>query len=107
MDNEFTPMVNVTGRVSIPEVIYETVAIETPATREKLGLVIVGDHLDITEEGILSVNTEGLGGSDVESSDETNKVAILPDGTMEINNITMDKLVDSDTTKVILFGGNA
>lgn len=44
---------------------------------------------------------------DVVSSEEANKIAILPDGTMTINSITMDKLIDSDTTDVVLFGGNA
>lgn len=41
------------------------------------------------------------------SSDEVNKITILPDGTMRINDITIDKIVGSDTTDVVLFGGNA
>lgn len=95
------------GKIFIPKVVYEEVTVTTPATRDRLGLIMVGDHLDITEEGVLSVDTEGLGGSDVVSSDEDNKMTILSDGTMEVNNITIDKLVNSDTTNLILFGGNA
>ena len=41
------------------------------------------------------------------SSDEVNKITILPDGTMSVNDITLDKIVGSDTTDVVLFGGNA
>ena len=41
------------------------------------------------------------------SSDEVNKITILPDGTMRVNGITLDKIVGSDTTDVVLFGGNA
>ena len=31
-----------------------------PATREKLGAIIVGDGFDITEEGVLTVNEEAI-----------------------------------------------
>ena len=41
------------------------------------------------------------------SSDEVNKITILQDGTMRVNDITLDKIVGSDTTDVVLFGGNA
>lgn len=41
------------------------------------------------------------------SSDEVNKITILPDGTMRVNDITLDKIVGSDTTDVVLFGGKA
>lgn len=41
------------------------------------------------------------------SSDEVNKITILPDGTMRVNDITLDKIVGSDTTDVVIFGGNA
>lgn len=94
------------GKIFIPKVVYEEVTVALPATRDSLGLIIVGDHLNITEDGVLSVDTEGLG-SNVISSDEINKIAILPDGTMEVNSIDVDKIVNSDTTNLILFGGNA
>ena len=41
------------------------------------------------------------------SSDEVNKITILPDGTMRVNDITLDKIVGIDTTDIVLFGGNA
>ena len=37
------------------------------------------------------------------SSDEVNKITILPDGTMRVNDITLDKIVGSDTTDIVLF----
>ncbi len=48
------------------------------------------------------------GGGDLISSNETNKIKILPDKTMEVNSLSLDKLVDSPaSTQVVLFGGNA
>lgn len=42
-----------TGTVVAPKVFYEG-GVSDPATKETLGLVIVGDNLTITEEGVLS-----------------------------------------------------
>ena len=94
------------GKIFIPKVVYEEVTVASPATRDSLGLIIVGDHLNITEDGVLSVDTESLG-SNVISSDEINKIAILPDGTMEVNSVDVNKIVNSEATNIILFGGNA
>ena len=48
------------------------------------------------------------GGGDLISSNEMNKIKILPDKTMEVNSLSLDKLVDSPiSTQVVLFGGNA
>ena len=38
-----------------PDIVHE-VGVETPATRDKLGLVRVGENLKITTEGVLSVD---------------------------------------------------
>lgn len=46
--------VSLRGVASIPEVIREVK--RNPATREELGMIIVGDNLNITEEGVLSVD---------------------------------------------------
>lgn len=46
--------VSLRGVASIPEVIREVKRI--PATRDELGMVIVGDNLNITEDGVLSVD---------------------------------------------------
>ena len=46
--------VSLRGVASIPEVIREVK--RTPATRDELGMVIVCDNLNITEDGVLSVD---------------------------------------------------
>lgn len=49
----------------------------------------------------------GSGSVDIKSSDEVNKIKILPDRTMEINGITFDKVQNSASASVVLYGGNA
>lgn len=49
----------------------------------------------------------GSGSVDIKSSDEVNKIKILPDRTMEINGITFDKVQNSASTSIVLYGGNA
>ena len=46
---------NLTGRMVSPDIVHE-VGVSTPATRDKLGLVRVGENLNITTEGVLSVD---------------------------------------------------
>lgn len=43
----------------------------------------------------------------VVSSNETNKVKILSDGTMEVNSLSVDKILPSDKTTLVIYGGNA
>ena len=47
---------NLSGKMVLPKIVYEDIGIQTPATKNTLGLVIVGDNLNITKEGVLSVN---------------------------------------------------
>lgn len=56
------------GELSVPEAHYEPYVLP-PATTETLGGIIVGDHLEITEEGRLSVTVV----NDVEH-DNTNPI---------------------------------
>lgn len=52
--------------------------------------------------------TGASGGGDLISSNEMNKIKILPDKTMEVNSLSLDKLANSPiSTQVVLFGGNA
>lgn len=46
---------NLTGKMVSPDIVHEG-GVETPATRDKLGLVRVGENLKITTEGVLSVD---------------------------------------------------
>ena len=52
---EIVPEGGVSGKMVSPDIIHE-VGVETPATRDKLGLVRVGENLKITTEGVLSVD---------------------------------------------------
>lgn len=55
---------SVSGRMVSPKVVHE-VGVSTPATRDALGLVQVGENLNITKDGVLSVDvaTENAGKS--------------------------------------------
>lgn len=46
---------SVSGRMVSPKVVHE-VGVSTPATRDALGLVQVGENLNITKDGVLSVD---------------------------------------------------
>ena len=43
----------------------------------------------------------------VVSSDEANKIKILSDGTMEVNSLSVDKILPSNKTTLIIYGGSA
>lgn len=47
---------NLSGKMVLPKIVYEDIGVHTPATKNTLGLVIVGDNLNITKEGVLSVD---------------------------------------------------
>lgn len=55
MIGEIHQEASLSGVVSIPKIIYEGGS-AGPATKETLGLIIVGENLNITEEGVLSVD---------------------------------------------------
>lgn len=57
------------GALTVPETQYEPYELP-PATTSTLGGVIVGDHLEVTEEGVLSVTVV----NDVEH-DNTNPIS--------------------------------
>lgn len=50
------PRTNLSGKMTLPKIVYEDLGVHTPATKNALGLIIVGDNLNITKEGVLSVN---------------------------------------------------
>ena len=43
----------------------------------------------------------------VKGSDETNKVSVNDDGTMTVNNVSVNKLVQDDDEFIIMDGGTA
>ena len=66
----------------------------------------LGAALNISEKAVdipLAGETPGV----VTSSTEENKVAVAKDGSMEVNSLNMNKLVQSEGDTLILDGGNA
>lgn len=55
MISEIHQEASLSGVVSIPKIINEG-GTSRPATKETLGLIMVGENLNITEDGILSVD---------------------------------------------------
>lgn len=73
---------------------------------DSMNLVITGAALNISEKAVdipLAGETAGV----VTSSTEENKVAVAEDGSMEVNSLNMNKLVQSEGDTLILDGGNA
>ena len=66
-----------------------------------------GQVLAVAEDGSWTTISVSTSSGDIVSSTDDNKIKILSDKTMEVNNITVDKLVDSGTDSIVLFGGNA
>ena len=67
---------------------------------------MAGAALNISEKAVnipFAGDTAGV----VTSSTGENKVAVAEDGSMEVNSLNMNKLVQSDGDTLILDGGNA
>ena len=43
----------------------------------------------------------------ITTSTDSNKVSVASDGTLEINSITADKIVQDEKDELVIFGGNA
>ena len=59
-------------------------------------------RIEILENKINDVNI-----LDIKTSEDDNKISITEDGTMEVNNINVNKLVQTEGEQVILNGGNS
>ena len=66
-----------------------------------------GQVLAVAEDGSWTTISISTSSGDIVSSTDDNKIKILSDKTMEVNNITVDKLVESNVDNLVLFGGNA
>lgn len=97
-----------TGTYEFDGVAKELLGIEKGAqvnTIEKVTLA-GGSPLIVTDKTVdipLAIGTAGL----VKSSAEENKVAVGADGTMEVNSLNVNKLVQTEGDVVILNGGNS
>lgn len=91
----------------------------TDAEKEKLGGVEAGANKNLIEviklanvalnisEKTVNIPVAGTTVGVVLSSTEENKVAVAEDGSMEVNSLNMNKLVQSNGDTLILDGGNA
>ena len=71
------------------------------------GVSVAGTLLDIVEKQInIPVATADVHGV-VKSSADENKVAVAADGTMEVNKLNVNKLVQTDGEYIIMNGGSA
>lgn len=90
------------------ELLSKLTGIEAGAQVNDLEVVkIAGTALPISDKAvdIPVATTEALGV--VMSSSAENKVSVGADGTMEVNNVNVNKLVQDENTTLILNGGNA
>ena len=90
------------------ELLSKLTGIEAGAQVNDLEVVkIAGVALPISDKAvdIPIATTEALGV--VMSSSAENKVSVGVDGTMEVNNVNVNKLVQDENTALILNGGNA
>ena len=80
------------------------------------GVPIEWEAMDIPSgsglSGVESVNGKTgvveLKASDViNTSEESNKVSVASDGTLEVNSITVNKIVQDGEDELVIFGGNA
>ena len=81
--------------------------VEAGANKNLIEIIkLAGAALNISEKAVdipLAGETAGV----VTSSTEENKVAVAEDGSMEVNSLNMNKLVQSEGDTLILDGGNA
>ncbi|MDY4577940.1 MAG: hypothetical protein SO471_08240 [Anaerobutyricum hallii] len=43
----------------------------------------------------------------ITNSTDANKISVLADGTLEVSSLTFDKLIQNESDKLVIFGGNA
>ena len=66
-----------------------------------------GVELDISEEKTVNIPIAGNNAGVVVSSESDNKISVLEDGSMEVNNVNVNKLVQSEGDTLVLDSGDA
>lgn len=95
----------------IEEAAYDDATLSDKVTANEQAIASLNSKMDnIEASSVTSVNGKTgevtIAASDlITSSSDTNKISIAKDGTLEVNNITFDKVVDGD--ELIISGGNA
>lgn len=95
------------GDISVGDVKVIDGGVEAGANKNLIEIIkLAGAALNISEKAVnipFAGDTAGV----VTSSTGENKVAVAEDGSMEVNSLNMNKLVQSDGDTLILDGGNA
>lgn len=95
----------------IEEASYDDTTLSSKVTANEQAIASLNSKMDNIEAGsVTSVNGKTgevtIAASDlITSSSDANKISIAEDGTLEVNNITFDKIVEGD--ELIISGGNA
>ena len=95
----------------IEEASYDDTTLSSKVTTNEQAIASLNSKMDNIEAGsVTSVNGKTgevtIVASDlITSSSDANKISIAEDGTLEVNNITFDKIVEGD--ELIISGGNA
>lgn len=95
----------------IEEAAYDDTTLSSKVTANEQAIASLNSKMDNIEAGsVTSVNGKTgevtIAASDLlTSSSDANKISIAEDGTLEVNNITFDKIVEGD--ELIISGGNA
>ena len=95
----------------IEEAAYNDTTLSSKVTANEQAIASLNSKMDNIEAGsVTSVNGKTgevtIAASDlITSSSDANKISIAEDGTLEVNNITFDKIVEGD--ELIISGGNA
>lgn len=95
----------------IEEASYDDTTLSGKVTANEQAIASLNSKMDNIEAGsVTSVNGKTgevtIAASDlITSSSDANKISIAEDGTLEVNNITFDKIVEGD--ELIISGGNA
>lgn len=95
----------------IEEAAYDDTTLSSKVTANEQAIASLNSKMDNIEAGsVTSVNGKTgevtIAASDlITSSSDANKISIAEDGTLEVNNITFDKIVEGD--ELIISGGNA
>ena len=81
--------------------------VEAGANKNLIEIIkLAGKEVNISEKAV-DIPVAGETAGVVTSSTEVNKVAVAKDGSMEVNSLNMNKLVQSEGDTLILDGGSA
>ena len=95
---ESIPLKDEEGNASIYAVRLSSICDLTPSNTGSLSVTSVNG-----KTGAVVLEASDI----IKNSTDKNKISISSDGTLEVNSITIDKLVQEETNELVIDGGNA